>query len=199
MEIEIKLGPLTPSLAQTLFDDLRAEAQRGPERSVAMNTAYYDTPGGDFARARQTLRLRREDGRCLCTFKTALNGLSRVELEVPAASVEEGARALLAFEELPPEARAALEGGRFTAGCGAAFTRRTCLCALEGMTFDLCADLGVLFRGELRAPLCEVELELVSGEAEGLQALADRLCARYGVALCPLSKQQRAMALGAAE
>ncbi len=197
MEIEIKLGPLTEEQAAAIFADTVLLPGDDPGRDIQMETTYFDDPAGFFAAHRMTLRLRREDDCTLCTFKTALNGLARLELEAPAHTIRQGAQALLQQADLPGEARAALAGPVFLPVCGARFTRKTRRCTLEGAVLDLCLDRGLLFRGEHSAPLCEVELELVRGDPAVLQAAAHRLMAAYGVSLCAASKQQRALALGA--
>ena len=55
---------------------------------------------------------------------------------------------------------------------------------------------GVLYKGDVRQDLCEIELELKQGEPAALQALARTLKDACGAEVCPRSKQQRAMALG---
>lgn len=197
MEIELKLGPLTVPQAEALFADTCRLPADGPVRTIRMQTTYFDTPEGHFARARQTLRLRQEDDRRICTFKTALHGLSRLELEYAADTIQKGAVLLAADPQMPEDARMALSGGVFLPVCGARFTRRTRPCRTPAAAFELCLDEGELFRGNRTAPLREVELELTEGEPEELVRLAAVLTEAYGVPVCPLSKQQRALGLGA--
>ncbi len=198
MEIEIKLAPLAEEAAAAVFCDFALLPGEDPGRDIRMETTYFDDPEGFFRRHRMTLRLRRENDVSICTFKTALDGLSRLELEAPAATIQAGARELLAQEALPGEVRTALMGGRFVPVCGARFTRKTRRCAVEHTVFDLCFDQGILFCGAQSEPLCEIELELVEGDPALLQETARRLMAAYGVPLCACSKQQRALALGQA-
>ena len=195
MEIELKLGPAGKDVALALYNDTDLLPPAGAEEVIPMKTIYYDTPDRDFAARKETLRLRQEGDRSVCCFKTALQGLSRLEAEQEAATIEEGAARLSALAELPPEAAAALKTGVFVPVCGAAFTRRTRLCRAEGALFHLCLDEGQLLKGPLSAPLCEIELELCEGEPAALERLEAALTARYGLPRCALSKQQRAMAL----
>ena len=60
---------------------------------------------------------------------------------------------------------------------------------------EVCADLGVLYKGDFRQELCEIELELKQGEPAALQALARTLKDTCCAEVCSRSKQQRAMAL----
>lgn len=196
MEIEIKLGPLTMQQVGDIFCDIKRLPVNGPARAIKMQTTYFDTPEGFFQQHRQTLRLRQEDGRSVCTFKTAAEGISRLELDCEAASIEEGAALLAAHPELPEEASQALAGGVFVATCGAKFTRQTRLCRVGDTTFELCADMGRLFNGQRTQELREVELELAEGDPAVLEAVARQLTEAYGVSVCGKSKQQRAMELG---
>ena len=196
MEIEIKLGPLTMQQVGDIFCDIKRLPVSGPARAIKMQTTYFDTPEGFFRRNRQTLRLRQEDDRFVCTFKTAAAGISRLELDCEAATIEEGAALLAAHPDLPESARQALVGGVFLPTCGAKFTRQVRLCKVADTAFDLCADMGRLFNGQRTQELREVELELVEGDPAVLEAVARQLMEVYGVTVCETSKQQRAMALG---
>ena len=196
MEIEIKLGPLTMQQVGDIFCDIKRLPVNGPARAIKMQTTYFDTPEGFFRQHKQTLRLRQEDDCLVCTFKTAAAGISRLELDCEAKTIEEGAALLAAHPDMPEGARQALAGGVFVATCGAKFTRQVRLCRVEDTTFELCADMGRLFNGQRTQELREVELELVEGDPAVLEAVAKNLMDAYGVGVCETSKQQRAMALG---
>lgn len=195
MEIEIKLRADTRLAAEAAFFDEETLPSQDEAQHIIMNTAYYDDPAGGFAARRQTLRLRRENGRGGVTFKTAPAGLRRLELEADAESIEAGAAALLAMDALPESARASLARGVFVPVCGAAFSRDTRRCRFEDAEIDLCLDRGILFRGDAKAPLLELELELIRGSEEALSHAAEALMARWPLTPLSLSKQQRAMEL----
>ncbi|MBR5538071.1 MAG: CYTH domain-containing protein [Clostridia bacterium] len=196
MEIEIKLGPLTMQQTGDIFCDIKRLPVNGPARAIKMQTTYFDTPEGFFRQRRQTLRLRQEDDRPVCTFKSATTGISRLELECEAATIEEGAAILALHPDMPEETRQALAGGTFVPTCGAKFTRQTRLCKVGDTTFELCADMGRLFNGRRTQQMHEVELELAEGDPAVLEAVARQLMEAYGVTLCHKSKQQRAVELG---
>ena len=98
MEIEIKLGPLTMQQVGDIFCDIKRLPVNGPARAIKMQTTYFDTPEGFFRQNKQTLRLRQEDDRFVCTFKTAAAGISRLELDCEAKTI--GVAAPLA--QIPP-------------------------------------------------------------------------------------------------
>lgn len=195
MEIEIKLGPLTMQQVGDIFCDIKRLPVNGPARAIKMQTAYFDTPDGFFRQNRQTLRLRQEDDVSVCTFKTALEGLARLELDCEAQTIEEGAAILAKNPQLPESARQALLCGAFVPTCGAKFTRQTRLCRVETTTFELCADMGRLTGGDKTEPLREIELELVEGDPAVLERVAQGLMDAYGISVCTQSKHQRALAL----
>ena len=56
--------------------------------------------------------------------------------------------------------------------CGVEFLRRTAELTLDGARCALCLDDGMLLGAARRRPFCEVELELVSGEAAPMLAFA---------------------------
>ena len=195
MEIEIKLGPLTMQQVGDIFCDIKRLPVSGPARAIQMQTTYFDTPDGFFRKNRQTLRLRQENDVFVCTFKTALEGLSRLELDCQAKTIEEGAALLAGSPDLPEGPRQALLGGVFVPTCGAKFTRQTRLCQVENTRFAVCADMGRLTAGDKTQPLREIELELAEGDPAVLERVAQALMEAYGVTVCDTSKQQRAMAL----
>ena len=195
MEIEVKFSPADAGCFQAMLADRALSRPAAPLLRLEMTTIYYDDPAHILSAHGWTLRLRWENGRGVCTFKGRASGLSRLELETAAETVEEGARQLALLPELPPQARTALRAERFLPVCGASFVRQVQKRQTEELTFFLSWDEGWLFRGEHSVPFTEAELELCSGTEQALSALAEEYRRRFGLAVCSRSKQQRAMAL----
>lgn len=195
METELKFSPVTAEQAAAVLAERTLWTAQTPPRVLRMEALWYDTADGALARARWTLRLRREDGRGVCTLKGPSSGWSREEYELPAETPEQGAAALSLRPELPEEVRAAL-GQPLTPVCGARFDRTAVLCASDGVTFELSRDEGVLFCGAREAPLSEIELELKSGDAQALFALGETLAVQQSLTPCRAGKKTRALALG---
>lgn len=196
MEIEIKLGPVEPALAAKIFEDTALLPSAGEEQRIAMRTVYYDDPQGRLSTEKYTLRLRQENRLSVCTFKTPLRGMGRLELECEAPDIRQGAAVLAAQKDLPQDAAEILREGQFLPKCSAQFLRRTRLCRVGETVFHLCLDEGVLENGKHSCPLCELELELAEGPVEGLQRTANVLMQTFGLMECMKSKQQRAVELG---
>ena len=160
-ELEIKYEGGADALS-ALERDEEVAALGAPWREIAMESIYYDTPEGEHSERRWVLRLRRENGASVVTFKTAGAGLCRGEWEYRADSVAEAASRLPALGA--PEELGKLLSGDIAPLCGASFLRRLTLLTLpDGSQAELALDRGELFRGEKRAPLRELELELSGG------------------------------------
>lgn len=135
-------------------------------------SVYYDTPALDLRSNAMALRLRRAGKRWLQTLKGGGGvqaGLHRRnEWETPVAGEALELDALeAAGGVLPKDVRKALQPVFVTD-----FSRNMRLLRFEGAEIELCLDRGEV-RTELRSfPICEVELELISGKPRRLFELA---------------------------
>ena len=164
----------------------------GPWQRYAMRTAYYDTPSGALSAQKWTLRRRLENGRSICTLKTPA-GSARREFEVEWDSIE-GAIPELCKLGAPQELLSLTQGGVVEV-CGAAFTRRACLVTLPEGGVEVALDSGELFGADKRQPLCELEVELKSGDPSVALTFAGELALTYGLKPEHGSKFKRALAL----
>ena len=162
-----------------------------------METTYYDTADGAMSARKITLRRRLESGRSICTVKTPAHGGGRGEWETECDSIE------VAISELcklgcPAELNS-LSAEGLVPICGARLTRQAGTFTLLDCTVELALDQGVLFAGAKEIPLCEIEVELKSGEPEAAIAFGMEL--QRGFALTPQrkSKFRRALALAKGE
>ena len=160
---------------------------------ISMETTYYDTADLKLAFHHWTLRRRMENGVSVCTFKRPGGDGSRSEWEVEAASIMEGVMKLC-------QAGADWELMRCVAGgvqpvCGAKFTRLAKTLELDDCAVELALDQGVLMGAGKEIPLCEVEVELKSGEDSAAIAFAQSLAREFSLAVEKKSKFARALAL----
>ena len=196
MELEFKLAvPNAALLEQILFDPQIADVRTGGYRMIQMGTVYYDTPDRRLSARRWTLRIRQENDILVATIKTPAEGRARGEWECRANTIE-AAIPLLLEAGAPAELTQVLEGQRLIPLCAAQFTRRAAEIAFaDGTVCELCGDIGVLMGGSKEENLCEVEVELKSGDAETAEAFASELMDRFGLSEEPRSKFARASAL----
>jgi len=197
-EIELKLAVQArdlPCLRQ------RLERLAGGD-AVEVDNVYYDTADGLLRGHRMALRLRRIGRRWVQTLKneTRLGALSaRGEWEVPAP------RGRLELLRFPPTPLAELLAAQPQAVLQPAFRtrfRRSLWLAADG-AIEVALDEGEIVAGKQRLPILELELELKSGAADALYALALQLAGsgREALALRPstASKAWRGYRLAAGE
>ncbi|MBN3725541.1 CYTH domain-containing protein [Burkholderia sp. Ac-20379] len=208
IETEIKLalpeGAPAEAAARRALDACAGAAGR----EIQLTNVYYDTPDLALARAKSAIRVRLAPQGWLQTFKTvgsAENGLhTRHEWELPVAGDALEIDALLAACDVP----AAAEALRTAAPSLAAlfrtdFARTIWRVSRGGATVEAALDLGEIIAevgGETRrAPIREVELELIDGDETVLHTLAEELVAAVpGLAPDNQSKAQRGYRLRAA-
>lgn len=174
---------------------LTAGTASGP--STLLNT-YYDTADQDLARAKVALRLRRQGDCIIQTLKTrgqSVNGLhQRGEWEwvLPRPVLDtELLNGDIWPESLPPASQLQLVPV-FTTDFG----RETWQVRYQGADVEVALDLGQIRcpcpqGGALQDEILELELELKSGEAPALLALADELGDSIALQPFDLSKAQR--------
>ena len=165
----------------------------GDFTAISMETTYYDTFDLKLMMHHWTLRRRMENGTSVCTFKRPLDDGSKAEWEVEAPNIMDGVMKLC-------QAGADWELMRCVAGgvqpvCGAKFTRLAKTLELDDCTVELALDQGVLMGAGREIPLCEVEVELKSGEDSAAIAFAQSLAREYSLAVEKKSKFARALAL----
>lgn len=200
-EIEMKLSvPDEETLAKVLEDPELTQYMKDGYEIRRMRSTYYDTADGQLSRRKWTLRLRDEGGSLVAAFKTAnmsddAGFFTRNEWQCVADNMED-AIPMLIDQGAPRELKNILKGKPLVATCGAEFDRKSvCLFLDEGVRIEIAGDLGYLFGGDHRAPICELELELLYGDVGSLPPLCSQLMAEYGLVEEQRSKYQRAKAL----
>jgi triphosphatase len=174
-----------------------AELRRAEPRTETLLSVYYDTPDQALAAAGVSLRLRRVGRRWVETIKrrtdgASANGLfSQMEREFPAP----GGRLVLEGPD-PDGALAAVREAAGGAPLAPVFETRVQrrverLAAPGGGEVELALDEGEIVAGEARAPIRELELELVSGEVGALYALARLILPCGPVRFAPANKAAR--------
>ena len=169
----------------------------GDFHSITMETTYFDTLGGDLAAQRITLRRRMENGVSVCTVKTPLPDGGKGEWEIcwqePATMVEE-----LCKQGAPQQLLAWTKNG-IVPICGARFTRRAKTIELPGGSVELALDRGILLGGDRQEALCELEVELKSGEDRVALDFAAQIAEEFNLQPEPRSKFRRAQLLAKGE
>lgn len=185
-ETELKL-----QLAEDAAESLRASGLlTGRPKTAMQRSVYFDTPGHDLAAAKLSLRIRRTGSRRIQTVKqadqAAVGVFSRSEWEVPVKT-----------DTPVPDDRTPLadvlgeRAARLAPVFVVAVTRRTWELSHDGARIEVVIDQGEISAADRRSPVCECELELLSGPPQALFALARRISAAAPVSLGVLSKSER--------
>lgn len=187
IEFELKYRA-TPAQQAALLDLFGTDV-----KVIAMETTYYDTPDRALSARHITLRRRFENGVSVCTVKTPAGAAGRGEWECLCDDIRAAIPALCKLGA--PEFVLLLTAAGLESFCGARFTRRAMDVETADFTAELALDSGVLLGGSREESLCEVELELKSGDPKAMTAFMDDLAAQYGLIPEHHSKFRRAKTL----
>ena len=176
------------TLRHRLEDECSVFCMKAPLRGEqAVGTALCrPSPAAD-----PHLRGEQSVGTALCRPSPEADPHLRGEWETEAADLASALPKLAALGAPVPQADTPLQ-----VLCRADFIRRAVLLRLDdGSTAELALDLGTLSGATRSLPLCELELELKSGEPAAARAFAEALAERFSLRPEPLSKFARASAL----
>lgn len=192
-EIELKFF-VSPQFSSALLHKISTMKVLKQSRRCLENV-YFDTPDLRFRQHDMGLRVRRFDDVRVQTLKTAgrvVAGLhQRPEYNVEIDHAEPNL-CLHPDDAWPEGFDVAAAQQDLTALFSTDFERQQWLIALkDGSQIELAFDQGEVRSGDRREPICEVELELISGQPEALFTLARTLCDEGGMRLGNLSKAAR--------
>lgn len=169
-ETELKLVIPPERLAEVAAAPVVERFARNRGTVRLLRAVYYDTADRALWRAGFTLRVRRQGGAHLLTVKSkgpaGGDMLSRREWEAPVAGAEPDLSPIAA--ELPATFHEALGGAGLEPVFATKVRRRARRLDLSGAAIEMAVDEGEVVAGEARAPVSEIELELLSGRAEAL-------------------------------
>lgn len=162
-------------------------------QTIAMETTYYDTPALNLSAIHFTLRRRFENGVSICTVKTPAGGNARGEWEVEASDIQTAIPVLCKLGA--PKELEDITANGVIALCGARFQRKAAQLVHGSTLVEIALDRGELFSGKRSIPLCEVEIELKSGNPAEATAFASAIACRCGLQPETMSKFRRALNL----
>ena len=185
LEIELKF-----LLAWADIDALLGALPAGETAVKAMTAIYYDTADGFLGRSGFGLRVRRTGDKRIQTLKSALgDDGGRDEWEWPVAT-DAAEPALLA------DTPAALPDGAVLAPQFTVEVSRTVrIVETDGARIEIALDDGEVRAGGRREAFLELELELLSGAPQALDALAARLGEQVTLTPSTVTKAERGFRL----
>lgn len=198
-EIELKFFVL-PEFSTQLVDKISA-AKILQQSRRELGNVYFDTPDQVLRQHDIGLRIRRFDDVFVQTLKTAgrvVAGLhQRPEYNVEVNSTKPSL-ALHPVDAWPHDFDVVAVQQQIQPLFSTDFTRQQWLVAMpDGSQIELAFDHGEVSVDDKRSPICEVELELKSGQTDALFTLARELCVDGGMRLGNLSKAARGYRLAA--
>ena len=174
-EVELKLALEPEQLARLRRHPLIRSLAQGPARKRLLSSTYFDTPTLNLQQRGMALRVRRLGARRVQTLKALADGNGGLqhfrEIETPVFDD----RPDLAI--LPQSSLGALVGdASLLQALEPVFTteveRRMKPLRFADTAIELAFDEGKIVAGPRECPLCEAELELVTGEPARLYELA---------------------------
>ncbi|HTN95228.1 MAG TPA: CHAD domain-containing protein [Gallionella sp.] len=193
VETELKLSIAPGQLARLKRHALLKSCSISRTVTRHLESIYYDTPKLDLHKSGKALRLRHAGGQWLQTLKgggSARAGLhQRDEWEVPVtrAALDFSATQEVAWDELlAPPLRKKLKPVFVTD-----FTRSSRMLDFQGAQIELCIDHGEVRTEQHSRPICELELELKSGEPQQLFELALKILGLVSFELETVSKAEQ--------
>ena len=204
-EIELKL--IVPDAAREAVLKALQPQQRAappqPPRTQRLIAAYYDTADRRLAQAGMALRVRKEGPRWVQTLKAGgPNAMQRLEHNVP-LRVARGTQ-----PAADPQRHAGTPAGQALADALAPregdmtapelvelyrtdIQRRSREIAVPGGRLELAFDEGWIIAGERRVPVCELEIELLSGNPQAVIDQARHWVQSHGLWLDVHTKAHR--------
>jgi triphosphatase len=193
VETELKLRIAPEQLARLKRHALLKSCSVSRPVTRRLQNIYYDTPKLDLHNSGMALRLRHTGRQWLQTLKgggSVQAGLhQRNEWEVPVkrAALDFSATQEVEWDELlAPPLRKKLKPVFVTD-----FFRNSRMLDFQGAQIELCMDQGEVRTEQLSVPICELELELKSGDPQNLFELALALLEIVPIELEAVSKAEQ--------
>ena len=188
-EIELKMVVLPLMNGESLSGLFKALGAKEVKEAWLVNT-YFDTDDLQLNKARIALRIRQKGGGFIQTLKTkgeTIGGLSqRGEWEwgVPGNKLD---TTLLHEGGWPSE----LPVDNLVSVFETNFKRTSAVIEHRGTKIECAVDDGYVSAGEYRAPLVEVELEIIEGDVDVLFDVAAKIAGMRPVMLADVSKAEK--------
>ncbi|MFA0084170.1 CYTH domain-containing protein [Vibrio sp. 10N.261.51.F12] len=192
-EIELKFF-VSPDFSETLRNKI-SETKVLQHSCRELGNIYFDTPDNWLRQHDIGLRIRRFDDVFVQTVKTAgrvVAGLHQ-RPEFNAEHTSNQPELTLHPLDIYPQGKSVdMLQSELTAIFSTDFTREQWLIGMpDGSQVEVAFDQGSVSSGEHSYPICEVELELKSGQTDALFTLAREFCKSGGIRLGNLSKAAR--------
>ncbi|HOO61395.1 MAG TPA: CYTH domain-containing protein [Bacillota bacterium] len=209
METEIKISfPSKEELYAVLSSEWFAQCILPEnERVEEYENQYFDTEESTLRSSKTTVRVRRVNGDdYIHTVKisaSSQNGFSqRYEWNQASEDEDFDARKFLVAAasaddpiELLEEALTPVKDMKLIPICSNKFERKIVTAGYGDSIFEICLDTGTLYAGEKTAPICELEVELIQGDARDVLSFGEEIISHTNGTYSDKSKFYRCLSL----
>ncbi|MBE6032480.1 MAG: CYTH domain-containing protein [Clostridiales bacterium] len=204
MEIELKYNIPGKERADEIWADPELEKffEEGSRQTNLMKAVYFDTADHRLGKEDIAFRVRLKGASCVATLKwrgSSSEGLHiREEINVPVAGEtcmiqptadifresEQGKKVAEIVGDAPLESIFEMH-----------FLRHTARIDIDDAIFELAVDVGETVGDKGSVPICELELELFSGDQDAMIRFGAQLAEKYGLTPENGSKYSRALSV----
>lgn len=200
MEIELKYFIASCVSADDILNSryLRSIEEPDTRDTIEMKAVYFDTENYDLMKNGMAFRVREEGSKLMATLKW--DGVSdgafhsREELNVPVREKSQLEKPnLVVFEEsdIGEMLIEMTRGQKLVKLMETNFTRQRLRVSLDDSIMEVSIDNGSIITEVGSAPICELEIELFSGDEETLVKLGNKLCNQFALKQGEKSKYER--------
>lgn len=204
MEVELKYSIPNGVVADDILGDryLKSIEESDSRETVEMRAKYFDTEEHDLMKNDMAFRIREEGDRMMATLKW--NGTSegalhqRQELNVQVSEKTQMDKPnIVVFEEseIGEELIDLVGGKKLICLLETNFTRRRFRVEADDAIMEISVDEGAIEADGRSEPICEVEIELFTGDEESLIKLGKRIRNQFGLEQEERSKYRRGLDL----
>lgn len=200
MEIELKYAINDNETAMRIWEDEGLKKLEEPEtrETVFMKATYFDTADYDLCGNDMAYRVRREGDKLIASLKWggknegALH--TREEINIPVIDTHPNP---VTFEEsdIGKDLIRIIDGKPLRPIIEMHIERRRFRMDTQSSLLEVSVDSGEIVTEKGSSPICEVEIELFSGEQEDLLNTGQQLVDKYGVVSEKRSKFYRGLVL----
>lgn len=199
-EIELKYRLDGPAVGKKILEDsfVGNLVVSGTEEDLEMEAVYYDTPDRRLSKRKVAYRVRKENDEYVATVKWSSCGKGGLSVRNE-CNIEVGSEIpdLTVFRSDidDSEILELLDDSILEPILITRYLRRKAALEYENTVAEIAVDVGEIVVGEKTAPICELELELISGNVETLVSLGEILEKRFELEPEEKSKIRRGMEL----
>lgn len=200
MEIELKYAIDSKETAARIWEDEDLKKMEEPQtrQTVFMKATYFDTDDFDLSRNDMAYRIRCEDDSMIACLKWggknegALH--TREEINIPVKDTKPNP---VTFEEsdVGRDMIRILDGRPLHPIMDMQIERRRFRLDTQESLLEISIDNGQIVTDKGTSPICEVEIELFSGEQEDFLRVGERIAEKYGLVSEKRSKFYRGLLL----